>query len=112
LLIFAEWLQNQFINTYFCAIKRQIKTMKHLRLFYFLVLCLPFAAFSQQKINEITANIEGVANATTKIVGTFGDQNYIADTAIIYTVQRAANGLVHGFVAWQFEFPIFGWQRN
>jgi thiol-disulfide isomerase/thioredoxin len=57
--------------------------MKHSILFYFLVLCLPFAAFSQQKINEITANIEGVANATTKIVGTFGDQNYIADTAVI-----------------------------
>jgi thiol-disulfide isomerase/thioredoxin len=56
--------------------------MKHLLAFYFLFLFVPFALFSQQKA-EITATIEGLANASTKIVGTFGDQNYIADTAII-----------------------------
>jgi peroxiredoxin len=60
-----------------------LTTMKYLFSTYFFVLLFPFIGFSQQKINEITATIEGVSNATTKIVGTFGDQNYIADTAII-----------------------------
>ncbi len=55
------------------------------RFILFFALFCSSVAFSQGKADStrIEAFIEGITAGTTKVVGMYGDQNYIADTAII-----------------------------